>query len=125
MYLGHSLVICSNYPQKIVDLIVDKHHLRRYFSQVVGGDTLPVCKPDPGHLVYSVEASGRDLSGAIMICDNLIDIKAAKAASIPIIAYPKDEIMKEQMQKFHPEIFIESLQEIPDALEQLMANSMY
>lgn len=108
-----------------MDLIVDKHHLRRYFSQVVGGDFLPVCKPDPGHLVFSVEASGRDLSGAIMICDNLIDIKAAKAASIPIIAYPKDEIMKEQMQKFHPEIFIESLQEIPGALEQLMANSMY
>lgn len=122
---GHSLVICSNYPQKIVDQIVDKHQLRRYFSQVVGGDFLPVCKPDPGHLVYSVEASGRDLSGAIMICDNLNDIKAAKAALIPIIAFPKNEKMKELMLKFHPEIFIDSIEDIPDALEQLMANSMY
>jgi phosphoglycolate phosphatase len=122
---GHRLVIVSNLPQKIADRLVDKFLLRRYFALVVGGDLLPVCKPDPGHLLYAVECSGGDIAGALLIADSLSDIKAAKSASIPVIAFPRDQKTKLLMDKFHPEMFIDAIHEIPDAMEQLMENSMY
>ena len=122
---GHLLVVCTNFPQKIADELVDRFELRRYFTLVAGGDLIPVCKPDPGHLLYSVECSGRDISGAIMIGSTVIDIKAAKAANIPVIALPSDALSKELIMNFSPEMVIEEISDIPDAMERLMENSMY
>lgn len=122
---GHLMVLCTNLPQTVTNHLLERFGLRRYFAVVVGGDLIPVCKPDPGHLLYAVECSGREISGALMIGSSVLDIKAAKAAAIPIIAIPRDEMMKNAMIRFHPESVIENVTAIPDAMEQLMRNSMY
>lgn len=122
---GNRLVICSNLPQKTCDKLVEKFKLKKYFTFICGGDVLPVCKPDPGHLIYTIEVSGGIVEDSLMVCSTINDIKAAKKANIPTIALPINSKIEEAMIKYHPEIVINSFSEIPDSIEELKEKSQY
>src|SRR3989338_6862872 len=48
-YFKHkSKVIVSNKSDKFIKLILSEHGLEKYFTEIVGGDTAPTLKPDPG-----------------------------------------------------------------------------
>ncbi|MBO6636420.1 MAG: HAD hydrolase-like protein, partial [Parvibaculum sp.] len=49
-------------------------------------DTFPYRKPDPRHLLSTIEAAGGDPAKAVMVGDSETDIVTAKAAGIPVVA---------------------------------------
>jgi len=53
------------------------------FAAVGGGDSFPVRKPDPAHLLATLAAAGADRSRAVMIGDHRNDILAATGAGVP------------------------------------------
>ncbi|MBP0651569.1 HAD-IA family hydrolase, partial [Mycobacterium tuberculosis] len=53
---------------------------------VIGGDTFPFKKPDPRHILATIERAGGDPDAAVMIGDSRSDIDAAKAAGLPVVA---------------------------------------
>jgi phosphoglycolate phosphatase len=55
------------------------------FAALGGGDSFPVRKPDPGHLLATIEAAGGMGAGAVMIGDHRNDIAAARGAGIPCV----------------------------------------
>lgn len=80
---GHPCAIVTNKPEKLARLLLDQLDLARYFAAVVGGDTLPVCKPDPAPLHHALQAlPGADPSRAIMIGDSAVDATAAVVGRI-------------------------------------------
>lgn len=52
----------------------------------MGGDSLPVRKPDPGHIHGTVERLGTGFAWTAMVGDSANDVNAAKAAGIPVVA---------------------------------------
>lgn len=56
-----------------------------YFEAVVGGDSLPVKKPDPGHILGTLSRLAARPSQGVMVGDSANDVNAAKAAGLPVI----------------------------------------
>lgn len=82
---GWTLAVCTNKPEGAARALLDALGLSPAFAAIVGGDSLPVRKPDPGHVLGTVAAVGGDAARAVMIGDHANDIQAAAAAEIPAL----------------------------------------
>lgn len=85
---GAILAVCTNKPEGASIKLLKEFALEGYFSAIVGGDSLPVRKPDPGHVLGTLEKMGGRPGNAIMVGDSANDIDAAIAAGIPVIGVP-------------------------------------
>ncbi len=83
---GALLGICTNKAQELTELLLDSLDLTAHFGSIVGGSRTPYAKPDPRHVMEVVTQLKGVREGAIMIGDSGIDVAAARAAGIPIIA---------------------------------------
>lgn len=75
---GRRLAILSNKPQRFLDRIVDGLGLRPRFAAVVGGDALPVSKPDPATLAHTVAVSGPAPAAVWMVGDSAVDVDTGR-----------------------------------------------
>ena len=80
---GVPLAVVSNKPEAPTLQIVEALGLSRYFRVVLGGDSTPTRKPDPGPLRVAAERLGVPLQSCVMVGDSDVDIAAAEAAGIP------------------------------------------
>lgn len=82
---GVALAVVTNKYEGLSRQLLDALDLSAYFGAVVGGDTLPVRKPDPGPLLEACRQLGSDPAQAVMIGDSITDIRAARNANMPVI----------------------------------------
>lgn len=82
---GWTLAVATNKPEAPARIVLDRLGLLGRFAAVAGGDTHPVRKPDPGHLLLTLAALGLDPLGAVMVGDHHNDLAAAAAADIPSV----------------------------------------
>jgi len=83
---GAGLGICTNKPHDLTELLLDQLDLARHFGAVFGGGRMPYNKPDPRHVLDVVTALKCSPERAILIGDSPVDVAAARAAKIPVIA---------------------------------------
>jgi phosphoglycolate phosphatase len=81
--LGIGVAIVTNKPLAPTERIVDALGWRPYVSAVIGGDSLPVRKPDPAPLHEAMRRL--DARTAWMVGDSANDVGAARNAGIPSI----------------------------------------
>jgi len=82
---GVKLGVCTNKAQAPTDRLLQALGLDRYFGAVIGGDALPVRKPDPGHIGAVLERLGVDRRTAVMVGDSDFDVLGARAAGVPCV----------------------------------------
>ena len=82
---GARLGVCTNKPEGPTREILRAFDLDRLFDVVVGGDTLPVKKPDPAPLRRAVEALGRELT--VYVGDSEVDAETASRAALPFALF--------------------------------------
>jgi phosphoglycolate phosphatase len=82
---GWRLAVCTNKPEGAARALLDALGLLDRFAAIGGGDTFPVRKPDPEHLVATLDAAGGEPARAVMIGDHRNDIEAAAGAGIPCV----------------------------------------
>ncbi|MEZ5935986.1 MAG: phosphoglycolate phosphatase [Alphaproteobacteria bacterium] len=82
---GVRLGVCTNKPQAPTDRLLRMLDLDRHFAAVIGGDALPVKKPDPAHLLAVLEQLDVRPERAALIGDSDTDRKTARRAGIPCI----------------------------------------
>ncbi len=82
---GLALACVTNKPSRFVAPLLEAMDLRRYFSVLVGGDTLAVRKPDPRPLAFAAEHLEVDPQRVVMVGDSLADVEAAKALPCPVV----------------------------------------
>ena len=81
--LGLGVAIVTNKPLAPTERIVDALGWRPFVSVVIGGDTLPVRKPDAAPLVEAMRRLGART--AWMVGDSANDVGAARHAGVPSI----------------------------------------
>ena len=84
---GHMLGVCTNKPEALTHLLLDRLGLSPHFSAILGADTLPVRKPDPRHLMETIVRAGGHPKRAGMIGDSRIDARAPKAAGVKLVIF--------------------------------------
>lgn len=80
------LAVCTNKPVRLAEKLLEELHVASMFASITGGDSFEFRKPDPRHLVRTVDLAGGKVSNAIMVGDTDADIIAAQKANIPVIA---------------------------------------
>ncbi|WP_367714586.1 HAD family hydrolase [Nitratireductor sp. GISD-1A_MAKvit] len=83
---GYIPAICTNKLEGMALSLLEALGVAGHFKTICGGDTFPMRKPDPGHLLRTIAMAGADPERAVMVGDSRTDIDTAKAAGIPVIA---------------------------------------
>ncbi|MBL6081967.1 HAD-IA family hydrolase [Belnapia sp. T18] len=82
---GWRMAICTNKPARATAALLGALGIGGRFAAVGGGDSFPVRKPDPGHLLATLRAAGGEVSRAVMIGDHRNDVLAARGAEVPCL----------------------------------------
>ena len=80
-----SMAVCTNKTEHLAIDLLKKIGIYDYFEYVSGYNTFEYSKPDPRHLLKTIEILDGDKNKSIMIGDSETDANAAKAAEIPMI----------------------------------------
>ncbi len=76
--------VLTNKPQRPSERILDELQLRRYFGEVIGGDTAYGRKPDPAGLLHLAQAAGVPAERTLMVGDSPVDLQTARNAGAQI-----------------------------------------
>ncbi len=82
---GWRFAVCTNKPAAATHALLDALRLAPWFAAVGGGDSFPVRKPDPAHLLMTLAAAGGTPGAAVMVGDHRNDVLAAAGAGLPCI----------------------------------------
>jgi phosphoglycolate phosphatase len=82
---GWRMAVCTNKPEAAARKLLDSMGLSDLLQTVGGGDSFPVRKPDPAHLLATLRLAGGDPSTAVMIGDHANDVAAAHGAGVKAI----------------------------------------
>ena len=79
---GIALSVLTNKPVAMSRAILEGLGLADRFIEVVGGDSLPVRKPDPAGIEHLRRRSGTTLARTLLVGDSPVDALTARAAGI-------------------------------------------
>ncbi len=85
---GLRLACVTNKPKSFADPLLDHFGLAQCFELIVGGDSLPLRKPDPMPMLHVAQRFEIDPLEIVAIGDSLNDALAARAAGMPVFAVP-------------------------------------
>ena len=85
---GLRLACVTNKPKSFADPLLAHFGLAQCFELIVGGDTLPLRKPDPMPMLHVAQRFEVDPLKIVAIGDSLNDALAARAAGMPVFAVP-------------------------------------
>lgn len=114
----YALAVCTNKPENLSRSLLDQLGLSGFFGAVVGGDSLLVRKPDPGHIHGTLDRLGSDFSWAAMVGDSANDVNAARAAGLPcvVVSFGYTQVAPKDL---GGDRLIDHFSELPDALVAL------
>ncbi len=84
---GHALGICTNKPVAPTKVILQAFGLAKTFDVVIGGDSLPLRKPDPAPLRAAAQALGQ--GPALYVGDSEVDAETAVNAGMPLVLFTR------------------------------------
>lgn len=82
---GCKLAVCTNKPVLLAQALIDALGWTTRFDAVLGFDSVPLPKPDPGHVWAAIEAAGGCVEDAAFVGDSITDVAAARAAGVPVV----------------------------------------
>lgn len=83
---GYRLAVCTNKPEALAMRLLDALNVTQRFAAVTGGDSFAYRKPDPRHLMHTIEMAGGAAQTSLMIGDSPTDVATARAAGVPVVA---------------------------------------
>lgn len=115
---GVTLGVCTNKPAGLSEKLLTELDLMKYFAALLGGDSLPVKKPDARHLLTTLEHMDAAVEDAVMIGDSQADIDVARAAAVPVIAVTYGYTMV-PARELGADAIIDRLSDLPETLIRL------
>lgn len=112
------LAVCTNKAERFSRTLLEQLGLAGRFGAIVGGDTLPMRKPDPGHIAGTLAQLGTPVKWAAMVGDSANDVNAAKAAGIPVVAVSFG-YTRIPVHDLGADVVIDHFDQLPDALASL------
>ncbi|MGI9406078.1 MAG: HAD-IA family hydrolase [Hyphomicrobiaceae bacterium] len=116
---GARLAVCTNKREDLSRMLLKELGLHPYFHAVVGRDTLPVHKPDPGHLIGAIILADGNPGRAVLVGDSETDVNTAKQAGIPVVGctFGYSPVPMEQLA---PDAIITGYGELQDAISSAL-----
>ena len=109
---GYELAVISNKSHRFCISIVEKLGIVNYFRFIIGGDSLPFRKPDPGQIDYVRQQLNLRSSEILLVGDSENDILAGHAGGVPVVAVKYGYRNSEVLSRYQPEYMIDCFPEL-------------
>ena len=116
---GYGVGICTNKPEGLAEMLMQRLGVRDAFASLVGADTLPVRKPDPEPLFEAARRAGGDPALTCLIGDSDTDRNTAAAAGVPSVLVTFGP-SGEDMAALKPEALLADYADLPALIAQLL-----
>lgn len=84
---GIPMAVASSSGQAVIDILLDKIGVKKYFQYTVSSELVGGSKPDPGIFLYAANLLEVKPEECIVIEDSSNGVRAAKAANMYCVAY--------------------------------------
>lgn len=115
---GSRLGVCTNKFEAFSHALLRDLRLDHYFGAVMGGDSLPVRKPDGGHILGVIRKLGGRADESVMVGDSATDVSAARNAGVPVVVVTHG-YTPVPAAELGADAVIDSCAELPDALAKI------
>ncbi len=116
---GYGVGICTNKPEGLADLLLNRLGVRDAFASLIGADTLPVRKPDPEPLREAARRAGGHPDKCVLIGDSDTDRNTARAAGVPSVLVTFGP-SGDDMAALQPEALLHHFDDLPDLVPNLI-----
>jgi phosphoglycolate phosphatase len=116
---GYRVAICTNKPEALARLLLNRLGVLEAFHALTGADTLAVRKPDPEHLNETVRRAGGDPGRALLVGDSDTDRETARAAGVPSVLVGFGPSGAD-MAALEPDAIIGHYNELPNVVARLI-----
>jgi phosphoglycolate phosphatase len=82
---GWRMAVCTNKTEAAARTLLETLGLLRFVGAIGGGDSFPVRKPDPVHLLSTLRLVGGEPARAVMVGDHRNDVVAAHGAGMKVV----------------------------------------
>lgn len=103
-----ALAVITNKPERFVAPLLEEKGLG-HFDWIIGGDTLPLKKPDPAGLLQVMASAGATAQRSLFIGDSRNDVLAARAAGVPVVAVSYGYNHGRPVAMENPDLLVDSL----------------
>lgn len=86
--LGVCLVVLTNKDEAFARTLLRAHGVDAYFTAVIGGDSLPVRKPDPMGILRTMAEHGVAADRTLFVGDSSVDVATGRRAGVAVWAVP-------------------------------------
>lgn len=117
---GYGVGICTNKPEALAEILLQRLGVRDVFGSLVGADTLAVRKPDPEPLFEAARRAGGDPMKSVLIGDSDTDRNTAKAAGVPCVLVTFGPAGGD-MAALSPEALLRDYADLPQLVDLLLA----
>lgn len=117
---GYGVGICTNKPEGLAEILLQRLGVRDAFGALVGADTLPVRKPDPAPLYEAARRAGGDPMRCVLIGDSDTDRNTARAARVPCVLVTFGPAGGD-MAALQPEGLLQDYADLPHLVARLLA----
>ena len=116
---GYKVAICTNKPEYLARILLERMGALDAFGAVIGADTLPTRKPDPAPMFEAVRRAGGDPAHSVLVGDTVTDRETSRAAGRPSILVTFGPAGGD-MAALRPEALIGHYDELPEAVRRLI-----
>jgi phosphoglycolate phosphatase len=120
--MGLPLAIVTNKAARFIAPHLEHAGIAHLFSVVIGGDSLPVRKPDPGPLLHVAAAFGIPPERLLMVGDSINDAESARAAGCPVLILPYGYNEGGSVQALDADGIVPSLAAVADRVRPVPTN---
>ncbi len=110
------LACVTNKLERFTTPLLKSLEIYDHFEIVLSGDSLPEKKPSAMPLLHAAQNVGVEPENCLMVGDSISDVRAARAANIPIICLPYGYNHDQDIRTANPDAVIDSLAEIASLL---------
>ena len=116
---GFILAVCTNKFEEHSVKLLRELGIGHHFVANCGRDTFAYFKPDPRHLLLTIERAGGNPAQAVMVGDSRTDIVTARSAGIPVVAVPFG-YTDVPVQDLNPDLVIDHFDGLFAAVERIL-----
>lgn len=97
---------------RFTKLILEHFNIAEYFDSIVGGDTTPARKPDPGPVLEAIRQLGGSAPQTVMVGDSENDVNAGKRAGTYTCAVSYGFRTADELRETEPDALIERFDQL-------------
>jgi phosphoglycolate phosphatase len=120
---AYPLGVCTNKPRRTSIAVLRGLQLEARFKGVVAGDDLPQRKPDPAMVHEAARKLGVPVTEIVMVGDGPQDVLSGRAAGAYTIGVRGGIQAFQRLAASEPDIIIDTLAELPDAISRLASGT--